>query len=223
MKKLLMLVAAALLSIPVLAQTGNGAPNGPHYNLNIIGVSNAKTQPLTGGDRHTIFVGLGTDKKGGDVVTPIYLTQGPFAVCDGNGFDPAMDCSGNTVAAAGAVFQLPCDTVTDTCLSGASQAYTIWARALGKPGGSSTVTTCATDTTTNTVICSTENVVLVRGSGQQKFKNVTPQLTTIAGTTVGTVSLFQDGFTNFFWQYDNNGLKLAQIRFYAGAAWSPKM
>ena len=29
-----------------------------------------------------------------------------------------------------------------------------------------------------------------------------------------TVSLFQDGFTNFFWQYDNFGLKLAQIRFY---------
>jgi len=76
------------------------------------------------------------------------------------------------------------------------------------------VTTCATDTTTNTVICSTENVLLVRGSGHQKFKDVTQQLTTIAGTTVGTVSLFQDGFTNFFWQYDNFGLKLAQIRFY---------
>src|SRR5262249_55618537 len=134
MKKLLMLVVAALLSIPSFAQTGNGAPNGPHYNLNIIGVSDPKTQPLTGGDRHTIFVGLDTIKKGVDVITPIYLTQGPFSVCDGNGFDPAMDCAGNTVAAAGAVFQLPCDTVTDTCLSGTSQAYTIWARALGKPG-----------------------------------------------------------------------------------------
>src|SRR5262249_9641166 len=102
-----------------------------------------------------------------------------------------------------------------TCVSGTSQAYTIWARALGQPGGSSTVTTCATDTTTNSVVCSTENVLLVRGSGQQKFKNVTQQLTTIAGTTVGTVSLFQTGFNNFFWQYDNSGLKLAQIRFYA--------
>ena len=215
MKKLLILAVAAVLSIPGFAQTGNGAPSGAHYNLNIIGVSDPKTQPLTGGDRHTIFVGLGSNNKGGDVITPIYLTQGPFAVCDGNGFDPATDCSGNTVAAAGAVFQLPCDTVTDTCVSGTSQAYTIWARALGQPGGSSTVTTCATDTTTNTVVCSSENVVLVRGSGQQKFKNVTQELTTITGTTVGTVSLFQAGFNNFFWQYDNSGLKLAQIRFYA--------
>src|SRR5262244_4423063 len=70
MRKLGLILAVFLMTAlynitVVLAQTGNGAPNGPHYNLNIIGVSNAKTQPLTGGDRHTIFVGLGTDKKGG--------------------------------------------------------------------------------------------------------------------------------------------------------------
>jgi hypothetical protein len=209
------LIAALLVASPALAQTGNGAPSGAHYNLNIIGVSNPKTQPMTGGDRHTIFVGLGSDKQGGDVITPIYLTQGTFAVCDGNGFDPATSCAGNVVASAGAVFQLPCDTVTDTCVSGTSQAYGIWARALGQPSGNATVTTCATDLTTNTVVCSSENTVLVRGGGQQKFKNVTAALTTLTGTTVGTVSLFQAGFNNFFWQYDSHGLRLAQVRFYA--------
>ena len=205
----------AMAAMPLLAQNGNGkgAPNGAHYELGIIGVSDPKTQPLTGSNRHTIFVGLGVNKKGGDIVTNIFLTQGPFTVCDGNGFDPAYACDGSTVAAAGAVFQLPCDTLTDTCLTGTSQAYTIWARALGKPGGNAIVTTCATDLT-NTVICNTDNpVLLMRGSGQQKFKNVTSELTTIS-TTLGTISLFQDGFLNFFWQYDNFGLKLAQVRFY---------
>jgi len=31
----------------------DGAPSGAHYNLNIIGVSNPKTTPMTGGDGHT--------------------------------------------------------------------------------------------------------------------------------------------------------------------------
>ena len=92
------------------------------------------------------------------------------------------------------------------------QAYTIWARALGTPGGQASVTTCGT-TDLNVVICSTTSVLLVRGSGQQKFKNVTRELTTM-NTTLGTVSLFTTGFENFFWQYDNFGLKLLQVRFY---------
>jgi len=214
-KQWLALVGAAVtLGAPVasMAQTGNGAPSGAHFELNIIGVSDPKTQPLTGGDRHTIFVGLGSKKS--LAFTPIYLTQGAFAVCDGNGFLPAIDCNGNPVPGAtdGAVFQLPCDTLTDTCTSGTSQAYTIWARALGKPGGQATVTTCATDLT-NAVVCSTNHELLVRGSGQQKFRNVTTALTTI-DTTLGTISLFETGFLNFFWQYNNYGLRLMQVRFY---------
>jgi len=212
-KLLLLLVGIAAGAIPGFAQqtiTGNGAPSGPHFELNIIGVTDPKTQPMTGGDRHTIFVGLGT--KNDAVTTNIYLTQGPFAVCDGNGFDPAYGCDGSTVANSGAVFQLPCDLLTDVCTGGTSQAYTIWARALGKPGGQATITTCGT-TDLNTVICSTTNTLLVRGHGQQSYKNVTNELTTIK-TSVGTISLFQIGFINFFWQYDNNGLKLTQVRFY---------
>jgi len=212
--KFALFATIAFCIAPLYAQTGNGALNGPHFNLNIIGVSNPKTQPLTGGERHTIFVGLGVNKKDGDVITNIYLTPGPFAVCDGNGFDPAIDCSGKTVASAGAVFQLPCDSLTDTCTGGTSQAYTIWARALGQPGGGNNaiMTTCEEDTTTSppTIVCATDNpAILVRGSGQQKFKDVTKQLTTIDGD-----SIFNTTYNLFFWQYDNFGLKLAQLRFY---------
>jgi hypothetical protein len=205
----------AMASTPLLAQTGNGAPSGAHFELGIIGVTDPKTQPLTGGNRHTIFVALGSAKKSVTVTTNIYLTQGTFAVCDGNGFTPAVDCNGTPVPGAGngAVFQLPCDILTNTCVTGKSQAYTIWARALGTPGGSANVTTCGT-TDLGAVICGTSpDEVFVRGSGQQKFKDVTAELTNI-DTTLGTVSLFATGFENFFWQYDNTGLKLLQVRFY---------
>jgi hypothetical protein len=83
---------------------------------------------------------------------------------------------------------------------------------VGTPGGKSIVTTCGT-TDLGAVICSTANEVFMRGSGQQKFKDVTTTLTTI-DTTLGTVSLFATGFENFFWPYDNFGLKLLQVRFY---------
>ena len=80
---------------------------GPHYNLNIIGVENPKTAPMTGSDRHTIFVGLG---RKASVTSNIYLAPGPFDVCDGNAFDAAHSCTGDVIANQGAVFQLPCNS-----------------------------------------------------------------------------------------------------------------
>src|ERR671922_1226479 len=94
---MLLLVA---LTLPGYSQTGNGAPNGAHYNLNIIGVENPKSSPMTGSDRHTIFVGLGT--KDSKVTSKIYLAPGPFEVCDGNAFDAAHSCTGQVVASQGA-------------------------------------------------------------------------------------------------------------------------
>ena len=100
----LLLLVLVLSALPLLAQTGNGAPSGAHYNLNIIGVDKNKTADMTNSDRHTIFVAL---KNSGDTYSNIYLTQGDFQVCDGNAFDAAYDCSGNKIQNQGAVFQLP--------------------------------------------------------------------------------------------------------------------
>src|SRR3989442_6241069 len=207
------------LAAPALA--GGINLNGPHYNLNIIGVENPKTTTLTVGDRHTIFVGLG---KKSTATTSIYLTPGPFTVCDGNGFDAAYACTGSQIAQQGAVFQLPCNTATPTdtgCASGtAMSSYQIWARALGTPGGSTTVTTCATDDT-GALICSTDNAVLSRSRGKSTFFNVTTALTSIDACfdiggilTCEVVSLFDPNLTDFFWQYSNTGLRLLQLRFY---------
>jgi hypothetical protein len=214
---MLLLVA---LTLPGYSQTGNGAPNGAHYNLNIIGVENPKSSPLTGSDRHTIFVALGSKST---VTSNIYLTQGDFQVCDGNAFDAAYDCAGNQIKGQGAVFQLPCNTNVPadvTCVAGTvSASYEVWARALGKPGGSATITTCATDPLTTEVVCSTENVMLIRGKGKQTFTDVTNQLTSIVvsfdgGLTYQRVALFAGGLQDFFWQYANRGLRLLQLRFY---------
>jgi hypothetical protein len=189
-----------------VATTGNGAPSGEHYNLNIIGVSHAKNGELTGGG-NVIFVGLGT--KTDAVTTKILLEQsasaGVFAVLDKDGTDGQ------------AKFSLP-----------APGGYTVWARALGKPYGEGSLTTCATDVTGAPAegdICSTLSEVFVRGTGKSSFRNVTSNLTTISLDPVldaaavdacggTTVSLFDGCLEGYFWQYDNNGLKLLQLRFY---------
>ena len=192
------------------APTGNGAPSGAHYNLNIIAVPRAKTGDLTGGG-NVIFVGLGT--KTAAVTTKILLEQsanaGVFAVLDKDGTDGE------------AKFSLP-----------APGGYTVWARALGKPYGEGTLTTCATDVTGAPAegdICSVLSEVFVRGTGKSSFRNVTSNLTSISldpvldaaavdacgGTTVG---LFDGCLEGYFWKYDNNGLKLLQLRFYSAAS-----
>jgi hypothetical protein len=218
-----LLLTTLALARPALSQNGNGAPSGAHYNLNIIGVENPKTSTLTGTDRHTIFVALGS--KNASVTSKIYLTQGDFQVCDGNALDAAYDCSGNQIQGQGAVFQLPCNTnipADITCAAGTVQAsYQVWGRALGKPGGSAIVTTCATDPTTGEVVCSTESTLnsFVRNPGKQTFTNVTNELTSIVvsfdgGLTYQRVALFSGGLQDFFWQYANSGLRLLQLRFY---------
>jgi hypothetical protein len=233
-KAVLVTLLAGLGASPAFAQTGNGAPSGPHYNLNIIGMSKGKTADMTGSERHTIFVALGA--RNDQVTSKIYLTPAEdFRVCDGNAFDPAFDCAGNQIASQGAVFELPCNT--NLTLGGADVlvpcdaadpklAYSVWARALGKPGGEATMTTCATDPELGDVVCSTENVLLVRNKGKSTFTNVTQQLTSLVACedvnpdpliediVCTRFALFSGDFQDWFWQYDNRGLRLAQVRFY---------
>ncbi len=199
------LAAATALPSVAEAQNGNGAPSGTHYSLNIIGVSHDKSVQPDWASGHVIFVGLGT--KNTAVSTKILLSQsadGSFDVLDKNGTDGE------------ASFSLP-----------APGGYTVWARALGTPGGQAKITTCAEDVVLGDagVICSTQNEVFVRGTGKSSFRNVTQALTTITLDAVAdsaavaacggtSVNLFDACLLGFFWQYDNNGLKLLQVRFY---------
>ena len=175
---------------------GNGAPSGPHFNLNLIGVPKEKSPSLDGGDGRRIFVPLfGTAK--------ILLAEGDFAVLDANGTDGT------------ASFQLPSpDPDGDGVTS-----YSVFVRALGKPGGRQTLTSCATDPLTGEEVCSVGSAVLVRESGRQRFTNFSRELLFVTADIDGDgdvdrVPLFGDQLQDFFWQVDNQGLKLAQMRFY---------
>jgi hypothetical protein len=170
-------------------------PNGAHYNLNIIG----QAQPKSGincGDGHVIFVPLSGTAK-------ILLSEGDFQVLDCNGTDGT------------ASFQLPNPDPTNS----GTTTYSVWARALGKPGGSSTTTTCATDPTTGEQYCSIYSSVLIRNKGPSTFTNVSKELLYVYADingdgTVERVPLFDRRLQDYLWNYQNNGLRLAQLRFY---------
>jgi hypothetical protein len=116
-----------------------------------------------------------------------------------------------------------------------STAWTVWARALGTPGGSAIQTTCAAsfiDVAAGQIFCSDQSKMYLRSKGKSTFSNVTDQLLFlnvtidstatpglaaclgVTGTQSMTVSLFNTCFQNYFWNYDNNGLKVLQLRFY---------
>jgi len=180
--------------------TGNGAPSGAHYNLNIIGVPKDKSSDFSGGNGGRIFVDLIGSTK-------INLTEGSYQVMDANGTDGT------------AAFRLPNPD------NGTGQlAYSVWVRAGGKPGGSASMTSCFTELATASTWCNSGELVvsLNRVSGGQKFVDVSKQLLQVCAdvnadplvTTLQLVPLFSDLGTDYFWQYDNLGLKLAQMRFY---------
>src|SRR5438046_515719 len=204
--------------------TGNGAPSGSHYNLNIIGVPKDKTADMNNNDGHRIFVELngGSTAASGQnfavmsKVNTILLAPAPagagFQVLDANATDKN-----------GAVFQLPLDVST---------TWTVWARALGKPGGKADMTTCATvdvtvtdpvtgvTTTTTETVCSLGTTLHLERTKNAKFQNVTSNLlfVTLSATdqllttcTSATVALFDPCLQNYFCHYDKQVLHCLQL------------
>ena len=202
------------------ATTGNGAPSGAHYTLNIIGVPKDKSPNFSGGNGHRIFVDLG--RNGEPANTRINLIEGEFGVTDANGTDGTAE------------FQLP---NPDPDLNGTT-SYSVYVRALGKPSGKATLQSCYEDATgiwcAASFIGGVEPISLERTkSGVAKFVNVSKDLLFVdfcvtwdAGldgvlgtlddvcTEVDQISLFSNLDLSYYWSFDNEGLKLAQLRFY---------
>ena len=185
-------VAFAGQGAPAEAQ-GNGAPSGRHYNLNIVGGPGNGSGGASG---HVIHAPLNGNCR-------IDLAMGAFKVLDNS-------CNDGDAAQ----FQLPDPDPEDDGVT----AYSVYARALGKPNGSSRMTSCFQDATGT--FCSTENVVLLREKGKSSFSNVSRQLLTICINTDDDpecderVGLFDDDGADYWWDYENSGLRLAQLRFY---------
>ncbi len=208
------------------AFAGNGAPSGPHFQLNIIGMKKQKHENIGCGEGHRIFVPLeGT--KSGKLPVKIKLIEAPDDVTFG-----VIDCDGTDGSAA---FMLP---NPDPGVEGCTK-YSVYIRPLGIPGGKAQIRTCAercVEIDPNTgectlweEVCSTESVYLERTKGGQKFTNVSMELLTICVEVCTLYDpetgecleweykrlyLFDEELRGYFWEYDNNGLKLAQVRFY---------
>jgi hypothetical protein len=222
------------VAAPAFAQGGgNGTEGGKVlYNLNILGKTTCSPDDLKGSNRHSIQVLLYFDDGSNDGQlystldkrNKIFLAEGDFEVLDGNACD-----------SDGARFQLPANPFTCAaedlaCDDPTFQAYLVYTRALS-PKGSATMTTCAVGAgdddilgnADDEVICSNESVLLVRdmtvqGGKAPKFVNKTKELTTIRADVDGDgdverVGIFADGLYDYFWDYDNNGLRHAQLRF----------
>jgi len=213
------------------AGVGNQCDGKFLFKMNIIGVDKGKIAPMTNTSRKTIFVGLG--KAGQVASSTIFLTQGPFSVCDGNSFDLATDCTGTPIGNGtlnGAVFQLPCNLNVPadiTCVAGTTEAcYDVYFRALGTPtpNGGVTITTCGELADGTMRVCSSENTGLIsRNHGTPTFTKVTNQLTSIVALINGKIqrtALFTDAFQLFLWQYDNQGLRNGMVVF-CGADCTP--
>ncbi len=195
----------SLLFTSSVFSKGNGAPVGAHFNLNIIGVSKDKTADMSDNNGRRIFVKLEGKSK-------INLKEGEdFKVLDANATKGAAE------------FQLPNPDVDGDGIT----VYSVYARALGTPGGSSKMTTCADELTIDeltgeeilTEYCSTQSLVSVRSKGKSSFSNVSNELLFMYVDLDGDgvterYSLFDDALQDYFWDYDNKGLKLLQLRFY---------
>lgn len=219
MKKLivaLLVVALACVAVSNIALAGNGAPSGPHYNLNIIGVPKTKNPPMDNNSGHRIFVNLVGKTK------ILLCESGVGEDCaDVEGFQ-VLDANGTDGVAK---FALPNPDPENT----GTTEYSVFARALGKPNGKAKMTTCAWDPVAGEEVCSILVLELERKHGKQSFENVSKYLLYIyAYIFVGydaegnpiyeymRLPLFDERLEDYLWYYDNNGLKIVQLRFYPG-------
>jgi hypothetical protein len=206
-------VLIGVFAFAAAALSGNGAPSGTHYNLNIIGVENPKTADMTGTSGKTIFVSL-------QGRSTIWLCEsGVDTRCEDPGF---YVVDRNATDNDGALFALP---NPDPDGDGTT-VYSVFARALGTPGGGAGMKTYMTDPSDGSEICSVITLELKRDKGKSTFDNVSKYLLYVYADTDGDgvverVPLFDKRFQDFLWYYANTGLKLAQLRFYECASTVP--
>jgi hypothetical protein len=200
-------VAAAIsfLALPSLAQVGQGL-HGPHYNLNIIGVPNDKNPDMTGNNGHRIFVPL-------DAKVKIYFVAGDeFRVLDAN----ATDGEG--------WIEVPHGDPGTVC-------YDAFAVGLGKPGGNAWVDAeVIFDESTHDVLLALDQVSfhVGRNAGKPSRQNIS-DIFRVSGcidlNDSGVCDAGDEFFTNewvfnvdellsYWWNYDNDHLKVMQVRFY---------
>ena len=224
----------------VFAQNdNNGFPTGRHYNLNIICVPMDKEVPsMTDSNRHTIFVPCNEDGEVDRNVKIYYEinTDDPnnFRVIDGNATDEDE----------AATIQVPYEYCDLTQVNGCYEMlnFEVYARALGKPGdGIGAIVTASCEYDGETALVDDEDctdTLDLGGFEVSRPKGKVGKAQDITGIFRASGCVDKDEsldcnsgdirFQNiwifnlpflesYFWDYDNNGLKLLQVRFYEKA------
>lgn len=226
-------LAFGLLAGNALAQNGNPCPGEKEYQINIIGVPKDKNPDMTNNSGHLIFVDL-------NGVSKIFMT-GDSDLDSGNG----LTCGNNFFVADAngtdgeATLVVPCDNVnvesTDPGI-----CFDVYATPLGGPGSAEVDVVCTFDNTvaeTDIDAGSCEDVPLgsfdfelVRNSGKPVQQNITNFLRAsgcfdadLSGTcdpgekTFNNIWIFNlEALLEYFWEYDNHGLRLSMVRFCEG-------
>jgi hypothetical protein len=236
----ILVLSAISASIPyAMAGEGNNLPSGNHFTLNILGKNwnkgnaaeesplnpdgspNPDYNPVVKDDSgHRIFVKLGSAET--TMKTRIGLRQGDdFAVLDADGTDGK------------ALFQLPdpgdvIDSVTGEYDPSAADYY-VFIKVLSPNGKAKMTSGVWTDPEGNAWIVSEESLYLnqPKPAGKEgksinkgnQFEDVTMELTTVlydfdGDGTPERIKIFDPAYQYYFWDYDNNGLKHVQLRFY---------
>jgi hypothetical protein len=237
------LIAMMVLSVGIAFAgdyTGNDSPKAKKlYSLNIIGVDKNKNPDMSDNNGHRIFVALDGKTqillaKGDFMVLDANGTDGAaeFQLPE-PGLDAYMlggDNSGKNTTSDYSVFVRPlgkpggwatittCAQLVDSTFAGLLPGNFI--RTLNR--------TCEWDD----ALASVEQVsrdITFRNKGKSTFQNVTAELLTIVlkvevdtdgdpetveQTVYLRVPIFDESLEGEYWEYDNEGLKILQVRFY---------
>ncbi len=226
------------LSIPALAAKPGTDFNGPHYNLNLIGKDKVMPGDYDNWDRHTMFVPLDSSEMTFPIEQPnnlpgnpatmegvkITMTQGAeFAVKDGNatdGFGEFMLAPGKYMVYIAAKAKSPKFENASTDITGWVEAYDelgdLWYYI---PVGDVTVTKQKNyweDASGLFYMSDDEDPFgFVEVSGLPNFDDLGVWVFDyMTGLDSWETDLYDFSSLAYFWQLDNNGNKLIQVRFY---------
>lgn len=216
------------------SQINESGFNGKHYTLNFIGVPHNKTNAMQyedGSNRNTIFVPLNANGDVSRKVKIFYITTdaNQFAVLDANATD-----DGEAVIEVPHEYCADYETGCEKLLS-----FAVFAVGLGKPNGMTLVdANCQWEDDTYgdctaSLLMNSFEIHRTNSNGKNK-----PKVTDISdvfrlregcidfdptvnpGCTAGDIAfdnvwIFNiEQLAEYYWEYDNKGLKLMQTRFY---------
>ena len=209
--------------------TGNKAPSGPHWNINIIGHPKGYKGGGDTSSGHSIMIPLKNVPPGTQLTC---LDQNGVVVIDDKGETTDMQPTGARIYfVAGDHFEIIDRDATDengaTIMVpvGAADPITgdrptqfdAYMRVLGKPNTCMDINAYAYDTATQDLWYRAGTVYVTRKTGKSTFVRVNELFTLCIwnGTTcVDYRSVFNTAFESYFWSILNDGTRLVQLRLY---------